>query len=552
MANLPVRNLGGAGIVTDIHPYDLQPNAISAGVNVRFENGKISRAPVFRRVYEFTDLGEEDGDFTDITPAYMFSIPPVSSGVEDLIVVKNDYSQIVSVNGDTVTDVTHTGAVSNDSLQPFSSCFLGNVAYLNRRSFVPLKKDQSDSTFEALPNWDSNDRASVIRPYKDYLIALNVSKSSTEYPTMVKWSNEAQYGAVPTSWDATDPTVNTGENILNEAKTAIVDGLSLGDNFVIYCENEVWLMRFTNSSDVFDFRKSFADVGIINANCVTEVDGVHYVFDTNDIYVHDGLTKPQSIAHGKTREFIFDGLIEDLSYLCFVTHNPQLTEVRFCYPSADRLVGFRDASTGCNRAAVYNYRRGTWTFEDLPNVTAATFATLTSGLTWEASDPTTWTEMGGSWLGSTEDDARHLLYASRLNTDAGLTASRILGQDLLTGGRLTKPIEDEALKEAFVERIGIDLDEMNVALTSYKCIQAIYPQMSLSEGATVEFQLGANDDVGASPTWESRVSFDPATEIKVDGRPAGHYLAWRLYHSGSADFSLSGFDAKVTVRGQRG
>jgi hypothetical protein len=42
---------------------------------------------------------------------------------------------------------------------------------------------------------------------------------------------------------------------------------------------------------------------------------------------------------------------------------------------------------------------------------------------------------------------------------AGLTANRIYGLDLIEGGRLTKPVETEALKPAQGERIGVDLDE---------------------------------------------------------------------------------------------
>src|SRR3546814_10095124 len=69
-ATLPVRGLGSVGIIADINPYDLPPAALSAGVNVRFENGKITRGPVVRRVYEF-EVG--------FSPAFLLSFPPVRS-----------------------------------------------------------------------------------------------------------------------------------------------------------------------------------------------------------------------------------------------------------------------------------------------------------------------------------------------------------------------------------------------------------------------------------------------------------------------------------------
>jgi hypothetical protein len=63
--------------------------------------------------------------------------------------------------------VTHTTAAANDTGEPFSSCFLGNVAYLNRRSFVPLSFSLADSVFQPLANWDPTWRAGVLRSYKD-------------------------------------------------------------------------------------------------------------------------------------------------------------------------------------------------------------------------------------------------------------------------------------------------------------------------------------------------------------------------------------------------
>src|SRR3546814_10275129 len=83
-ATLPVRGLGSVGIIADINPYDLPPAALSAGVNVRFENGKITRGPVVRRVYEF-EVG--------FSPAFMLSLPPVSSPYEGIVAVSSDRSE---------------------------------------------------------------------------------------------------------------------------------------------------------------------------------------------------------------------------------------------------------------------------------------------------------------------------------------------------------------------------------------------------------------------------------------------------------------------------
>ncbi|AYJ85531.1 hypothetical protein D3Y57_05480 [Sphingomonas paeninsulae] len=239
MTNIPVRNLGGAGVISDIHAYDLPLNAISAAVNVRFENGTISRAPVFRKVFEFPEASSV------FTPSYMFSIPPIVSGAETFINVSSTFGVIKSVTGLTEVDVSApsiTGVGANN--EAITHTFLGNVAYLNRVTSAPLVKRAGDATFITLPNWAPSDRTRTIRAFKDFVLALNVTKAGVEYPSMVKWSDITGYGSVPGSWDPTITTNSAGENILSDMQGPILDGRALRDNFFIYGRNEVWAMSY--------------------------------------------------------------------------------------------------------------------------------------------------------------------------------------------------------------------------------------------------------------------------------------------------------------------
>lgn len=49
MAILPVRDLGSAGVITDTAPCNILIKAFSTGINVRFDEGKVRRAPIFRK-----------------------------------------------------------------------------------------------------------------------------------------------------------------------------------------------------------------------------------------------------------------------------------------------------------------------------------------------------------------------------------------------------------------------------------------------------------------------------------------------------------------------
>ena len=67
MATLPIRELGGVGIVSDTNPYDLPTNAFSDGNNVIFDENRISRAPVFKQLYAAIKSVKTWADFGSTT-----------------------------------------------------------------------------------------------------------------------------------------------------------------------------------------------------------------------------------------------------------------------------------------------------------------------------------------------------------------------------------------------------------------------------------------------------------------------------------------------------
>jgi hypothetical protein len=52
MTIFPVRDVAKFGVITDQDPYDLPTEAWSLGVNVRFQNRKVTRGPVWRAVQQ--------------------------------------------------------------------------------------------------------------------------------------------------------------------------------------------------------------------------------------------------------------------------------------------------------------------------------------------------------------------------------------------------------------------------------------------------------------------------------------------------------------------
>ena len=535
---LPIRNLGSTGVLTDPNPYNLPITGFTSGNNVRFDEGKVRRSPVFRKVKD--SLGFD--------PRAAFGVVP-DSGFDTVLMVSDDYQIKEYANG-TVTD--RSGSISGTTdPRAFTLSSLADVVYINRPDRVPVARIPSATSFVDLANWDSTWRTKALRPFGDFMLALNVTQGSTNFPNRVRFSNLVTGNSIPDSWDETDTQKSAGTNDLVQMQTAIVDGAELGTNFIIYSSTEAMLVEFVGGTFIFNYRKLFGDEGVINQNCIAEADGKHFVFGTHDIYVTDGTTKV-SICDEKTRNFIFTGLNFSNADRCFVQHNKVLDEIMFCYQSGDSLVNFPDTDR-CNRAAVYNIRNNCWSFYDLPNVSAGTTANVDTVATY-ASATGTYNAVGGSYYDQEDSRNRHTLMVGNIDTTNGITSSKLYGLDLSDEGSMAFNVDPEATKPPFVERIGIDLDEIREPLDGYKVVTRMLPQVATrnTRDTTLTVEFGASDLPNNTPTYSTTTTFDIASDYKVDSRAAGRYLSYKFSKGTNdyADFELSGFDLDVTTTGR--
>ena len=538
MATLPIRNLGSTGVLTDPNPYNLPVTGFTSANNVRFDEGKVRRAPVFRTVKD--SLGFD--------PRAAFGIVP-TTGFDTVLMVSDDYVIKEYANGN-VNDRSGSITGSSDP-RPFTVCSLADVVYINRPDRVPVYRLPSGTNFADLTNWDSSWRTKALRPFGDFLLGLNMTESSTNYANRVRFSNLVTANAIPDSWDASDTTKSAGFNDLVAMQTSIVDGLELGTNFVIYSSTEAVMMEFVGGQLIFNFRKLFSDEGIINQNCVVEVDGKHYCFGVSDVYVHDGNTK-QSICDERVRQFIFKGLNVKNADRCFVQYNKELSEIYFCYQSGDSLVSFADTAR-CNRAAIFNVKNNTWSFMDLPNVSAGTSANVNTVSTYSAST-STYDTIGGSYYDQEDSRNRHTLMVGNSDSGNSLSSAKIYGLDLADDGSIAFNVDTEATKPPFVERTGLDLDEINQPIDGYKVITRMLPQIFTknTSNTNITIEFGASDIPNNTPAYSTTATFNIASDYKVDSRASGRYLSYKfsLGASDYKDFELSGFDLDVTTTGR--
>ena len=181
------------------------------------------------------------------------------------------------------------------------------------------------SAFTDLTNWPASTTCKVIRPFGNYLIALNMTESSTNLPNKVRWGDAAENLTLPSSWTAAS-TNDAGSATVGDAGEFIVDGFPLKQSFIIYKENTTYIMTFTGGNLVFDIKKLFDDSGVLSRNCVAEFNGRHFVVTNGDLIVHNGVSK-ESVASNVIKRTLFEE-IDGTNYAnIFVTHNKQKNEI---------------------------------------------------------------------------------------------------------------------------------------------------------------------------------------------------------------------------------
>lgn len=531
MPTVPIRGVGEVGILPDLNPQDAPLTAWTDARNVRFAESALSRYSVFKTVNN----------------SYAYSKVPVGVFNGDanldgyLVTVFND-GTMEQLNNTVVTNVSPVGVSGGP--EQITHCTLGGVTYVNLSSGGPFYRTQAGAgAFTALPAWGASDRCYAMRSYKDFLIALNVSKSGIDYGGMIKWSNATQYGAPPPDWDVTNAASLAGETVINDIEGWLIDGAAMGDSFIVYGQHQTFRMDYIGAPFVFRINKLFDDQGAIARNSVAEVDGKHYVFGKTDIYVHDGVSK-QSLATNRVAKTIFEELNYSEIERCFVYHDRTNGEIAFCYPSTDDACVWRTEDvSGCNKAAVYNYRFNTWTFVDLPSVVGATDVLLTQTSDWDAF--TTWSQAPQTWAAFTSTKPQNLLLASSGNSTVPKVGKPYF-LDNLFRGRLPNAVDYDIMWPAYAETNFRDLDEIGSNIYGRKLVTRVVPQYRIwQDDDRMTFQIGQSKHPSGEVTWGVEKLFTGYAQDKYDTRINGRYLSIRITIPAGSYSEMSGYDVDI-------
>jgi len=382
MQLVPIQSVGEVGLIKDIPPYNLPPNAWSDGNNVRFLDNGVKKAAGYQEVMDdcpfsplylfpykavsptywwiafgkqeiaawngtvwaditrqttntlsgtITDVattialtsaadfptsgkiaigskqytgtdsyeeiaysGKSTNDLTGCTRAASTRVAHTSGAIvtpiETTYTTDNPYDANTTISKWVVTDLNGVIVATNgaDAPQywPLNTSAEPEVA-------VPFRELQNFPSATAITAGDSSGRCDTIRSFRTFLVGLNWVNPEDRIenePRLVKWSTEASYYSLPSTWDKDDATLDAGEYELADTPGDIIDGMAYGDSFFIYKDASIYIMNYVGTPYIFSFKLLSPTIGLLSKGAIAEFEGGHFFMGNSDFYWNNGQT----------------------------------------------------------------------------------------------------------------------------------------------------------------------------------------------------------------------------------------------------------------------
>lgn len=521
---ISINDVGRLGVMKDIPSHELPPAAWSDGNNIRFDDLSVQ-----------TCNGYSDVATPSIVPYAIFYCP--YSGVKYFLYL--GLAKAYGMAGASHADVTRAGGdYTGGPTSQWNGGMFNGIAVVNNGVDYPQawNAPSLSQVLVNLPTWPADTYAQVIRPFKNFLIALDVTESGTRNSRMIGWSHSADPGTLPSSWDHTDATKDAGVNTLPEGEDQLVDCLQLGNTNVIYTEQQVWGQTLSGTGSIFNFNKHFDAFGMLAQGCAAAFAGQHFVVTQDDIVVHD-MSRVQSVAEKAVRNWFFSNLQSSAFFLTTVVPHRENREMWICFPSSGSLL---------DTALVWNWVTGAWSVRDLPDVRGiipTLYAPSAEEDLWDTGPDITWdAESDKTWDGP------------RASPSAGILMSPVDTSGLLLVDSTNR--FDGVNFRSFIERTGIAAVGMSpdgkviVDATRVKLLTGIAPRFVASNGVVVKVYVGQHDTPEGTVTWDNPQNFTIGTDYMLSAYRTGRYLAVRFEATANEAWKLQGYDLEIAVLGE--
>jgi len=510
-------NLGQYGIVADSPAWDIPKNAWTEGQNIRFTDNAVEKFKGHRDAF----------GALSIQPYYATPIQDDANAYW----VYASLSSVYATDQAAAANIVSAG-VSFSATESFlwNGGSFNGVLILNNGIAAPQQWVPSLSNkLQPLSNWPAATTCKIIRPFGYFLVALDLTESTVRNSRIIRWSHPAQPGAVPASWDESDPNYDAGRTELGEGNEPLIDCLPLREFNIIYREHSAFAQQYIGGNQVFQFRRMFTQLGILSHRCVASYAGYHVCFADGDIVRHD-MQSVVSLVDRRMRQYVFNSISAQYYNRSYIAPNYAKNEMWFCFPQS----GYQWP----NMAVVWNWQQDTTTIREIPNSPHIAYGLVNPG------GDTTFDSASGSF----DDDIDAFDYRNYNPTQDSLLICD------LDNSKLLQVDDGETFNGAsmycYIQRHALPLgDPKN--LTSMKMIRRIIPKIDGTTGESVNIYIGTADQMDGVVTWSTPKSFVIGTDWFVNFRERGRIIDIKFEYQGAGSFRLIGYDVEFDYVGMR-
>lgn len=524
---VPLGDLAQFGVNKDLEGYNLPPQAWTDAKNVRLQDGKLVR---------FTGHVEALAG-SPIQPFWNLHVLDSTASSHWIVAgLENVYDFSSSVYS-LITNVGYTYLADQDRL--WNGGQLGNIPIINNGSDVPQMWSpvSSSQRLVDLTNWPSTIRCAVIKPFKNYLFALDLTISGTRFGHRVRISHPAAPGAVPISWDPLDATKDVYENEVGDVDSGfLMDAEPMRDFMCLYKERSTHGAQFIGGKDKWRIFPIFSGIGAFQPACVVSFaeNSMQAVMTGDDIVIHNGQT-PQSILTERLRRWLVTNIDIANYKSSFLIHNQQEKEIWACIPLS--------GSAYPNLALIWNYSKNVLTFRELDQ-----FTNIAGGMIPAASEGD-WDSDDQSWDGDLTawETFTHPPFIRRLLACKPLEQKlhHLDITDSFNGTNYTASIEKFGFDILGLTKTGQIVRDRE----AMRFVKRVYPQAS---GSPFFVQLGMQNEIEGDIEWSSPELFTPGVDKYVDFEEARatQLFGLRFFSTDPGGWEIAGVDIDVEPCGE--
>lgn len=515
------RTLELKGLATDLPDYAYPPDIWTRGRNIEMQDGYAERARGFGEIYP--------GLITE--PIWLLNSTP--AGVSNWIYAG---AQVIgATNGSTHADITPTVVdwPDNGDRQIYSGGICQGQAVVNPANGTPLWWDNAlGNVMQPLPDWPAVTTAQALRPFREFLIAMNLTVGGVQIQDLIRWSDAAAPGTVPQSWTA-GPQSLAGSATAAYNPGGIVDGATLRDQFYIYKTHTTFVLQLIGGQFVFNTRPVFSTIGALAKNCLIEYRGRHIVFGDGDVVTHDGVNV-ESIIDRSLRRTVFDNIDEDNFFNCFLAVDKQRKEIWICVPE-------QGGPGYPTLAVIWSIADNRFGFRELvrdPETPAVGIHHIQAGLVSAALPESTWAEKTTSW--STEGTRWRDAGIEPIEDTIVMADSRLKLQalDLQSDFDGVDPL-------CRVVRSGLDFGKPD----RVKTVTRVFPRIDGTSGMLMRIRVGGAMRAGGPIEWGEPRDFRIGLDEHVGASASGKFIAVEFETDTAGRWRMPGFDLELSERG---